>query len=74
MEIKDIRVKVTYEVGLGGLNATEQELNQLKELFLNGKELDGMGHDKFNEAREWLNKEIMESDCCELNYEIEDLE
>ena len=74
MKIKGIRVKVTYQVGLGGLDATEQELNQLKELFENGKELDGMGYDKFNEAREWLNKEIMESDCCELSYEIEGLE
>lgn len=74
MEIKDIKVKVTYEVGLGGLDATEQEFNQLKELFEDGKELDGMGHDKFNEAREWLNAKIQERDCCDISYEIEDLE
>jgi len=74
MEIKDIKVKVTYEVGLGGLDCNEQVFNQLKELFENGKELDGMEHDKFNDAREWLNAEIMERDCCELKYEIEDLE
>ena len=33
-----------------------------------------MGHDKFNEAREWLNAEIKEHDCCELTYEIDELE
>lgn len=74
VEIKDITVKVTYEVGLGGLESTGVVFDQLKELFENGKELDGMGHDKFNEAREWLNAEIKESDCCELKYEIDELE
>lgn len=72
-EIKDIKVKVTYEVGLGGLDATEQEFNQLKELFEDGKELEGMGYDKFNEAREWLNAKIQERDCCDISYEIKDL-
>lgn len=74
VEITDIKVKVTYEVGLGGLESTDVVFNQLKELYENSKELDGMGFDKFNEAREWLNAEIMESDCCELTYEIEELE
>lgn len=74
MDIKDIKVKVTYEVGLGGLEATDIIFNQLKELFEQGKELEGFGYDKFNEAREWLNTEIKEGDCCEITYEIEDLE
>ena len=74
MIIKDIEVKVTYKVGLGGLNCNEQVFSQLKELFENGTELDGMEHDKFNDAREWLHKEIIQSDCCDLSYEIEDLD
>ncbi len=74
MEIKDIKVKITYKVGLGGLDANEQEFNQLKELFKDGKELNGMEHDKFNAAREWLTTKIRERDCCDISYEIEDFE
>jgi len=48
----ETKVKVTYEVRLGGLDATKKKFNQLKELFEDGKELDEMGHDKFNEAKE----------------------
>ena len=74
MEIKDIKVKVTYEVGFCGLEATEEEFNQLKELFENGNELEGFGYDKFNKAREWLTAKIKEEDCCDIKYEIEGLE
>jgi len=71
----ETKVKVTYEVRLGGLDATKKKFNQLKELFENGKELDEMGHDKFNEAKEWLkpkpqicykSNELCKYDCSGL--------
>ena len=43
--IEDLTVKVTYKVGLGGLNVSEKIYKQLNEIAENSIELDGMGID-----------------------------
>lgn len=73
MDVENIKVKVTYEVGLSELNIPEKKIKQLKKAFEEMKSLGGFGSDEFNEAREWLNSNIRESDCFEIEYEIEDI-
>lgn len=70
MNLKDLKVKVTYEVGLGNLDIPKEALEQMEDAYENCKDLDGFGYDKYNEAREWLNSNIQESDCCDIEYEI----
>jgi hypothetical protein len=70
--IEDLTVKVTYKVGLGGLNVSEKIHKQLNEIAENSIELDGMGMD-YPEASDWLKDNIRERDCCNLEYEIEEL-
>jgi hypothetical protein len=70
--IKDLSVKVTYSVGLGGLKVSNKVFEQLNEIADSGNEVDGTGMD-FPEAVEWLRDNIKERDCCELQYEIGEL-
>ena len=59
-KIESIRVKVTYQVGLGGIEVDDETYNALLEVAANRVE---------NAAFEWLNANIRERDCCDLNYE-----
>lgn len=70
--IDKIRVTVTYQVGIGGVSVPEKVLNQLKEAYDNGEEIDGTSTD-FGEASEWLADNIKEKDCFEISYEIDEL-
>jgi len=70
--IKDLSVKVTYSVGLGGLEVSDKVFDQLNEIADNGTEVDGTGME-YPEAIEWLHDNIKEGDCCDLECEIEEL-
>ena len=70
--IKELNVKVTYKVGLGDIKVPNKVFKQLNEIAEKGREIDGMGMD-YPEASEWLRDNIRERDCCDLNYEIEEL-
>jgi len=72
--IKDLTVKVTYEVGLGDLEMPIDVYNEIKEADENGDEIDGMGSSgKYLLASEWLSQNIQERDCMEWKAEIVEL-
>lgn len=70
--IKNLDVKVTYRVGLGDIEVSDEVFEQLNEIIENGTEIDGMGME-YSEASEWLRNNIKERDCCDLEYEITEL-
>jgi len=71
-KIKELSVKVTYRVVLGNVEVSDKVFEQLNELAESGDELDGTGMD-YPEAVEWLRNNIVEGDCCDIEYEISDL-
>ncbi len=66
--VKDITVKVTYQVGLGNLKVTEV-YKLLKKCCDEGDTIDLSDNGKL---RDWLTSNIQERDCCEWEAEIED--
>lgn len=71
--IEDITVKVTYTVGLGGLEVS----NELYEILssIEGKELD-TNHlltERKQKAMDWLSDNIKERDAMDWSYEIEEI-
>lgn len=70
--IKDLDVKVTYKVGLGNVKVPNKVFEQLNEIADSGREVDGTGME-YPEALEWLRNNIKERDCCDLEYEIEEM-
>ncbi|VDR36382.1 Uncharacterised protein [Alistipes sp. cv1] len=74
-KIKNIRVKVTYEVGLNDIEVNSRTYDALICLFDSSDKVDWLPKTKTKEdAFEWLNANIREDDCCELEYDIVDLE
>jgi hypothetical protein len=72
--IKDLKVKVTYEVGLGDLEMPIEVYNEIQEADENGHDIDGMSStDKYLLASEWLGRNIKESDCMEWKAEVIEL-
>lgn len=70
-KIKELNVKVTYEVGLGNLKMPLEVYNQIMEADENGDEIDGMSSaGKYLEASEWLGSNIRERDCMEWKAEV----
>lgn len=73
-KIKDLTVKVTYEVGLGDLEMPIDVYNEIQEADENGHDIDGMSSaGKYLKASEWLGKNIKESDCMEWKAEVIEL-
>jgi hypothetical protein len=72
-KIKNITVKVTYTVGLGGLTAPKKVIEQLNEIADKGDEIEHGGL-KYDEAQQWIIDNIKERDCYESTFEIVDLE
>lgn len=69
--IKDLTVKVTYEVGLGDLKMPIEVYNQIMEADENGDEIGTMSRNrKYEEAAEWLSQNIQERDCMEWKAEV----
>ena len=74
MKIKDLRVRVIYEVGLGDLDMPSEVYNEIQEADENGDEIDGMSSaGKYLKASEWLGINIKESDCMEWRAEVFEL-
>lgn len=72
--IKDLTVKVTYEVGLGDLEMPIEVYNQIMEAEKNGDDIETMtGNRKYEEAAEWLSQNIQERDCMEWKAEVIDI-
>jgi len=71
--IKKLKVKVTFQVGLGNVKVSNKIFEQLNEITENGGEIDGMRWD-CPESLEWLKENIRERDCFNLNYEITELD
>ena len=67
--IKDLRVKVTYEVGLGDLEMPKEAYNEIIEAGEKGKDIE-MCSLEFSAAEEWLSQNIREQDCFEWKAEV----
>jgi hypothetical protein len=73
-KIKNIGVKITYSVGLGGVTAPKKVIGQLEEIAAAGEELDDSQADlKYPEAAEWIREKIRHRDCYESRFEIIEL-
>jgi len=71
-KIKDLWVKVTYEVRLGDLEVPKEVKKELKEAYRKSSEIEGV-EDRYPEASDWLVQNIKEKDCYDWKVEIEDL-
>lgn len=72
MKLKEITIKVTYEIGLGNVKIPKKAYKQLLEAYENGDEIE-MQSDKYPEAEEWILQNFKESDCMDWKSEITDL-
>lgn len=70
--IEDIRVKVTFTVGVGNVEATNAVAKKLKSMHENGDTLEMSDIDRTG-TREWLLDNIKEDDAMTWEAEIEDL-
>ena len=76
MKDLQININVKYNVGLG-TEAPEKVIEQLKEVFEENITLDPSRfehQEKYEELNNWLLKNIKERDCCDIEYEIVDLQ
>lgn len=73
--IKDLTVKVTYTVGLGNVQVSDEVYEALAHCYDDGGEvtLDGFD-DEANVASEWLSDNIREADAMDWEYEVENFE
>ena len=72
MKVKDLTVKVTYEVGLGDVSIPKIVYNELIEAIENGDDIE-MNSMKYPAAEVWVSENIRERDCCEWKAEITEL-
>lgn len=72
MEIKDLWVKVTYEVRLGDLEMPQEVFDEINEAIDRGRDIDTMSsiNNDYENASDWLTDNIKESDCIECKFEI----
>lgn len=71
-KIKDLTVKVTYEVGLGDLEMPIEVYNEIQEADENGDNIE-MNSMKYPKAESWLSQQIKEEDCMEWKAEVIEL-
>lgn len=72
--VKELTVKVTYRVGLGNLKMPKNVKDQLIEAAENSDEIGISGTSEYEDARDWLVKNIKESDSMDWDAEIEEIE
>ena len=72
MEIKDLWVKVTYEVRLGDLEMPQEVFDEINEAIDRGRDIDTMSgiDNDYENASDWLTNNIKEQDCMECKFEI----
>lgn len=69
--IKDLYVKVTYTVGLGDVEVSEEVFEQLEKMADYGFTVEDCESSKYPEALEWLAYNIKERDAMDWAYEVE---
>ncbi|MBD9177922.1 MAG: hypothetical protein EGP82_01900 [Odoribacter splanchnicus] len=80
--IKNLTVKVTYTVGLGGVEVEDEEYESLMKAYdeyygevPNPDECCCSNDTKeLSPASKWLSENIKETDAMDWNYEIQDIE
>lgn len=72
--VKELTVKVTCRVGLGNLKMPKNVKDQLIEAAENIDEIGISGTSEYEYARDWLVKNIKESDSMDWDAEIEEIE
>jgi hypothetical protein len=72
MEIKDLWVKVTYEVRLSDLEMPQEVFDEINEAIDRGRDIDTMSgiDNDYENASDWLTDNIKEQDCMECKFEI----
>lgn len=71
--IKDLTIKVTYRVGLGNVEVTDEVYNELAKAYDEGGDVPEWD-DELENAKEWLSDNIREADAMEWEYEIDDFQ
>lgn len=71
-KVKDLWVKVTYEVRILDLDIPKEVKKELKKAYRKGREIQG-GEMKYVDASNWLSENIKERDSFEWKVEIEEL-
>ena len=69
--IKDLTVKVTYTVGLGDVEVSDEVFEQLEQMADHGFSICDSEINKFPEAFNWLSDNISEEDALYWEYEVE---
>ena len=69
--IKDLTVKVTYTVGLGDVEVTEEVAEQLEKMSDYGFSISDSEISKYPDAFNWLSENISEEDALYWEYEVE---
>lgn len=72
-KIEMISVKTIFQVGIGGIEVTQEVFDQLKEMEQKDILLDGTGED-YPEANEWFRDNIHIADCCDVEYIVNSLD
>jgi hypothetical protein len=70
---RNLTIKVTYTVALGDCKMPDEIYKQLLQVNESSKSIK-MGSLEHPEAYEWLIENIDENDCCELKYQIKNIE
>ena len=69
--IKDLTVKVTYTVGLGDVEVSDEVFEQLEQMEDYGFSVEDCESSKYPEAFDWLSYNIRERDAMDWAYEVE---
>ena len=69
--IKNLYVKVTYTVGLGDVEVSDEVFEQLEQMADYGFSVEDCESSKYPEAFDWLSDNIRERDALDWAYEVE---
>jgi len=69
--IKNLYVKVTYTVGLGDVEVSDEVFEQLDKMADYGFTVEDYESSKYPEAFDWLSDNIRERDAMDWAYEVE---
>lgn len=69
--IRNLYVKVTYTVGLGDVEVSDEVFEQLDKMADYGFSVEDCESSKYPEAFDWLSDNIRERDALDWAYEVE---
>jgi hypothetical protein len=70
-KIKNITVKVTYEVSLSNIEVKDEVYNDLLECYETGEDIDG---DSCDTVMDFIDSYVHEDTCDDICFEIQDLD